>query len=75
MARDGALQSLELPSDPGVDTDLQPVGSGIEGHQGIARSVGPARILRKGHGAVVGGELDLQIMLPMLAQMLQILLV
>lgn len=30
MARDGALQSLELPPDAGVDADPQPVGSGIE---------------------------------------------
>src|SRR3546814_6368280 len=38
----------------------------------IAGPVGAARVLGEGHGAVVGGEFDGQIMLPVLAELLQI---
>src|SRR3546814_2606219 len=68
MAGDRALQRLELPLGAGVDPNRQRVRRSVEGHPCIAGPVGAARVLGEGHGAVVGGEFDGQIMLPVLAE-------
>src|SRR3989344_3306364 len=72
VARDGALQTLELAVDAGIDADRQRIRAGIEGHQPVARPVGAAGVLGKGHGAMVGGGFDREVVLPMLAQLLEV---
>src|SRR3546814_3628018 len=72
MAGDRPLQRLALSGDARVDSYRQRIGRGVEADQRVAGPVGPARIPGEGHGAVVGGEGDGQIMLPVLAQLLQL---
>jgi len=55
-----------------LDPHGEPVRSGLEGHDRIARPVGPARVPGKAYLAALGGEFDGQIMLPMLAELVQI---
>src|SRR3546814_16830734 len=72
MAGDPPLQRVALSGDARGDSYRHRIGLGVEADQRVAGPVGPAHIPGEGHGAVVGGEGDGQLMLPVLAQLLQI---
>ena len=72
MARDRALQSFELLGDVASIRTASAVVAGVEGDQRVARPVGAARILGEDDRAVLGGEFDREIVLPVLAQLLEI---
>src|SRR3546814_4799457 len=67
-----ALQSLELRFAARVDPHRERIGARVERREPVAGPVGAARIPWEGHGAVLGGEFDGQIMLLMLAELLKI---
>src|SRR3546814_9201796 len=55
-----------------VDTDRQRVRVRIEGDERVVRPGRAPCILGEGHGAMLGGEGDREIMLPMLAQLMEV---
>src|SRR3569623_2201517 len=72
MARHGALQAFELPFDTGIDTNIARRLARIEGDGRIRRPVRAARVPGEYDRAVIGVALNREVVLPMLAQLLEI---
>src|SRR6478736_4758025 len=72
MAGDDALHILELVGRARVDPRLERVGVRVERDQSVTGIVGAARIAREVYRAVLGREADLEIVRPMLAQLLEV---
>ena len=56
VARHHAFHRLDMFVAAGVDADGQGVGARIEGDERVARPVGAACVLGKGHGAGEAGD-------------------
>src|SRR3546814_9439742 len=72
VTRDDAVHRFQMVDAARVDADRQRVGVRIESDERVIRPGRAARILGECHGAMPGGEFDGKIMLPMLAQLLEI---
>src|SRR3546814_10568039 len=72
VTSDDGCQRFQRVGDGRVEADRKGVGVRIERDERVISPGRAARILGECHGAMPGGEFDGKIMLPMLAQLLEI---
>src|SRR3569832_1571924 len=68
----GALQAFELSVHAGIDAHLERDFAGVDGDEAFAWPIRAACILREYDGAVLRCELNREVVLPVLAQLLEI---
>lgn len=72
MAGDGAFQPLELSLGTGLEAAFQRIFMRLQNERGVARPLGAAGVARKNDLALFRRELDLEIVAPVLAELLEV---